>query len=930
MEVARSRIMPTFTKPQTTTAAAAASPHGTALNSKYNKTKTKMKTFYLSRNATCKWGRRLLALLPMAMLALLASAQELYVGTYNIRNNNSGDTNAGNGWATRKTYLFNMVNFQQPDLLGVQEALHDQVVDMQNGLDGYGYIGVGRDDGVESGEYAAIFYRKARMALLDYGDFWLSDTPEKPSKGFVNEGGSGKFYRIVTWGKFLDKETQSLVYHFNTHMDLDETNRQQSYYLIKKKIHEIAGDDAPVIVSGDFNAEQTSGAYKLFYNSGFLYDCHTVCKQRFITNGTAGNFNASILTQLSTGELRRIDHLFVTDNFDVEHYGVLTSCYYSTSGSASYATRMYSDHFPVMAKLTITKKQESDVTSELPPLVDGVYQLSTADDLVAFGRLVNGLNGYMQDTAAKGVLTGDIDMSGVSSWRPIGSNSSPYEGTFDGQGHTIKNLNVNTGSGLSGLFGKTLRATVRNFSITGRLTVADGTVDHGVVGYASASKIDHVYSALDITVPTANTNTKHVGGIVGTQGDATTVTCCVFSGTISDAGSDTVGGIAGYANQTNNSITYCINGGTITSGGSTTNTGGILGYVNYEGFKMSNCANAGTVSAASTTYGGQILGRQMRAMNVVPSVLYHRADGSLAAFGTGTHSSSSKGATEKTQEEFRNGAVAILLNSGQSNDNCLFRQNLEGCSDIDAYPVPNADHQVVYQGQFGKRSSRSDTANYNFYVNSDGRLSRLALLNLFATPVAFTAAQATYSRTSTGEWNTLYLPYRVESGNGIQFYRLTEVKETGELKVVESDVLEAYTPGLFKFTGDGFTANAYEAYIAVPPEEKVWDTGVGSLTLTGTLGATTLAAGSYYLSGDRFVRASAPTSLGAFEAYLDGEELTTEELTIFIDDGTGIAIVAPTGETAKGAAYDLQGRRVASASLPKGIYIVGGKKVVVR
>ena len=266
-------------------------------------------------------------------------AQELSVITYNVRYSNSGDTNAGNGWATRKTYLINLVNFQEPDLLGVQEATQGQVTDLENGLKAYGRIGVGRNDGKSSGEHSCIFYKRERMMLLEHGDFWLSDTPNTPSKGFPSKGGSTTYYRICSWGKFIDKATGSYIYYFNTHMDLDEINRQQSYYLIKKKIQEVAGSlNAPIIVSGDYNAVQTGDAYKLFYNSGFLYDCYHRAKQKFMTNGTCPGFNAGSYSTVS-GELRRIDHIFVTKNFDVNHYGVLNPCYYSTSGTADYHER---------------------------------------------------------------------------------------------------------------------------------------------------------------------------------------------------------------------------------------------------------------------------------------------------------------------------------------------------------------------------------------------------------------------------------------------------------------------------------------------------------------------------------------------------------------------------------------------------------------
>ena len=347
-----------------------------------------------------------------ALLGIIAvNAQDLCVCSYNVRYKNSGDTDAGNGWDARKAYLINFVNFQQPDLLGVQEATNAQMNDMANGLSGYAYVGVGRNDGKTSGEYSAIFYRKERMVLLDNGDFWLSDTPYKPSKGFPSKGGSTTYYRICSWGKFYDKATGVTLFHFNTHLDLDETNRQQSFYLIKQKIQELASTTAPVIITGDYNAVQTGEAYKLFLNSGFLLDSYVSAKQKFISNGTCPGFNANSYSTVSS-ELRRIDHIFVTQRaFNITHYAVLNPCYYSTSGTADYNERAYSDHSPVLAKLTYKNAVSStELPTTAPPIVDGIYQISTPEELQAFSFIVNGVAGFAQRTTAKAVLLNDIDI----------------------------------------------------------------------------------------------------------------------------------------------------------------------------------------------------------------------------------------------------------------------------------------------------------------------------------------------------------------------------------------------------------------------------------------------------------------------------------------------------------------------------------------
>ena len=635
-----------------------------------------------------------LSLLAILLLAgIAACAQELVVCSYNLRYKNSGDTDAGNGWNTRRTYLINLMNFQQPDLLGVQEALNAQMNDVQNGLKGYSYIGVGRDNGTTGGEYSAIFYRTERMVLLDHGDFWLSDTPYKASKGFPSKGGSTTYKRICTWGKFFDKATGSVIYHFNTHMDLDETNRQQSYYLIKQKIQEIASTLAPVIVSGDYNAVQTGEAYKLFYGSGFLYDCFHRAKQKFMTNGTCPGFNANNYSTVSS-ELRRIDHIFVSRAFNVEHYGVLNPCYYSTSGTADYKERAYSDHSPVIAKLTVRTPEAMEMPSAQPPVADGFYQLSTPEELQAFSFIVGGIGGFVQNTAAKAVLLCDIDMKGATSWLPIGSGSKPFTGTFDGQGHAIRNLAVKTGKSQSGLFGRTQGATIRNLHVDGTVTVSEGYSDHGVVGYADGTTIADVHSALTITTGKANDDTQHIGGIAGSLWGQSTVDRCSFSGRITDAGTNTVGGIAGYADGTPNLITNAINYGTVRTTGSETNTGGILGYVNYAGFRIANCANVGSVSG-KVAYSGQLIGRQLKAMTAPPDNLYYLASG-IPAFGAGTDAASATGATAVTAAQLASGEVCYRLNGDQTEIN--WYQTLPGAdasAEADPYPVLDPTHLQV-------------------------------------------------------------------------------------------------------------------------------------------------------------------------------------------------------------------------------------------
>ena len=877
----------------------------------------------------------------MLLTFYIAHAQELSVMSYNVRYSNTSDTNAGNGWATRKTYLINLVNFQQPDLLGVQEATKGQMTDLDGGLKAYGRIGVGRNDGKDNGEHSAIFYKKERLLLMDHGDFWLSDTPDKPSKGFSSKGGSTTYYRICTWGKFVDKVTGSYIYHFNTHMDLDEINRQQSYYLIKKKIQEIAGAlNVPVIISGDYNAVQTGETYQLFYNSGFLYDSFHRAKQKFITNGTCPGFNAGNYSTVS-GELRRIDHIFVTKNFDITHYGVLNPCYYSTTGTADYYERAYSDHSPVVAKLSLRVPDMADIDTMEPPIVNGVYQISTARELKAFGSIVNGLSIVEQNKAAKAVLLNDIDMAEIANWNPIGTTGSPFAGTFNGQGHTIQNLQVNTNQSYSGLFGMTSGATIRDFSLNGTITVADGSGEHGIVGYASGTTIREVHSALNITIDNANADTKHVGGVVGSLFNASTITRCSFNGVISDAGTNTIGGIVGYADQSANNISYCLNYGTVQSAGSSTNLGGILGYVNHDGIKISYCANVGNVSG-NQEYAGQIIGRQVKAMTTLPSSIYYIDGEQLAAFGTGSDESITTAATALTLNDVARGELTALLNKGKSTSNLIFYQNINEGEQSDPYPLFGGypEHKIVYQGTFGKKKTSTDETNYNFYVNADGQLPELSLINSFSTSVAFTANHISYtSEEPKSPWGTVYLPFAVESSSNVQFYEIVpEQTSNSVLTIAPRASLQAYTPGLYHLDGNVFEVEVYNVPVAVPPTKT--SITCGDFVLSGTLSKKTNYNGGYALSGDSFQYSTEAVVTNAFEATLTTNSGGQQEITLFISDVDGINEIQNErvkSEEFDGAIYDLSGRKISSKLSTlnsqlknKGIYIMNGRKIVIQ
>lgn len=266
----------------------------------------------------------------------------LHVATYNIRNANSYDSLMGNGWSKRCPYVTQQILYNGWDIIGTQECLHHQLEDLKSGLGVYDYIGAGRDDGNQKGEYSAILYNTQRIEVLESGNFWLSQTPDTPSLGW-----DAACIRICTWGRFKEKSTGQEFMVFNTHMDhVGVEARIEGAYLIMEKIKELS-NASPYMLTGDFNVNQHHLSYRTISESGVLRDAYNLAEIKYINNGTFNAFDTQRFTK------DRIDHIFVSNDFSVKRYGTLTECYWSANEAdslqTSYDVRFPSDHFPVTA-----------------------------------------------------------------------------------------------------------------------------------------------------------------------------------------------------------------------------------------------------------------------------------------------------------------------------------------------------------------------------------------------------------------------------------------------------------------------------------------------------------------------------------------------------------------------------------------------------
>lgn len=257
------------------------------------------------------------------------SGQPLTVMTYNLRYDNPGD--GQNTWALRRDWLAEQIKSTDPAILGIQEGLIQQLRFLDKKLKNYKRIGVGRDDGRDKGEFAAIYYDTKRIKLLHHGTFWLSPTPEKVSVGW-----DAAMERICTYGFFQDRKTGEKFRVFNAHFDhMGVEARKNSAILVLEKIKSYNTDDQPVVLMGDFNAGPESEPIqqiKTIFRDAIEAD-------KSMNMASDGTFNAFNSEKPAT---ERIDFIFTAFGFQAVNYHVIRE-----KREGRYA----SDHFPVIAEI---------------------------------------------------------------------------------------------------------------------------------------------------------------------------------------------------------------------------------------------------------------------------------------------------------------------------------------------------------------------------------------------------------------------------------------------------------------------------------------------------------------------------------------------------------------------------------------------------
>lgn len=258
-------------------------------------------------------------------------AQNLKVMTYNIRLDVASD--GENSWPNRKNYFTSQIQFYEPDVFGIQEALPNQVVDIATALPEYNYIGIGREnDG--KGESSNIFYKKEHLKILSNATFWLSETPDKVSRGW-----DAACNRVCTYALFEDKKNKQLFWVFNTHLDhMGEVARTKGIELILRKMKALNTKKYPILFMGDFNSEPTTEL--IIALKKVMSDTREISENKpFGPSGTFNDFKHSEPVTLL------FDYIFISPNttLKVKKFAVL---------SDSKDLRYPSDHLPVYTELS--------------------------------------------------------------------------------------------------------------------------------------------------------------------------------------------------------------------------------------------------------------------------------------------------------------------------------------------------------------------------------------------------------------------------------------------------------------------------------------------------------------------------------------------------------------------------------------------------
>ncbi len=288
-------------------------------------------TIFYEKGASCELELRDMS---TPTFQVFAKSDEIKVMSFNVRTTLT-ETNTANNWDNRKGACVTLIKEHMPSFIGVQEAkynAHWTYLKDQLAADYDGY-GVSRDTGKESGsgETMGILYNRRVVEMIDCGTFWLSETPEVPSKGW-----GANYSRCATWGLFKHKTTGKKICYINTHIDHESAQAKiEGMKLVSRFFQQYRKDDYLLLLTADFNMVSTHEAMDVI--ESYMHNTREVAPEELTDYDTT--FNG-----FKTGKDSIIDHIYCSNYLKVVEYHTIDE---------DYGVSFVSDHYPIYSIIKI-------------------------------------------------------------------------------------------------------------------------------------------------------------------------------------------------------------------------------------------------------------------------------------------------------------------------------------------------------------------------------------------------------------------------------------------------------------------------------------------------------------------------------------------------------------------------------------------------